>query len=337
VNVRGLNPVLDLELRQRSRTLRSPLVVLVFLLLLTGVLFLTHAANSAMAEPGDVTGTVTGRIGRSMFEWVLLAELAIVLFLVPAISAGSIAGERARQTLIPLQVTLIRPHQIFLGKVLASSAFVLLLLVASAPVMAVPLLLGGITLGQVVASLVTLLVSGVLVAVIGVGCSAVFRRTQVATIMAYLVVVAMTIGTGIAVLTVAVIEETRGTDEATEPRLSLFYPNPYIALAEAAGDVDAEDVGPFTPVKRAFDEESWGDGMVVDEAEALPLDMDATRTTVFVDEFDDGPGVVVEEETGGSLIPIWVRSILAQMAIASVLAVIGIRRLRAPQPELTAP
>ena len=232
-----LNPVLDRELRQRSRSLRSMILLTLFLALLVAVMFVAYKGAETSAEFAfDPVSALTVRVGRTMFEWVLAAELAILLFIVPGISAGSVAGERDRQTLVPLQVTLVGPVGIFFGKVLASSGFVLLLIAGSAPVIAVPYLVGGISLSQVLLSLLTLLVVGFLIAVIGVACSAIFRRTQTATLAAYGAVLALTLGTLVLLAVIAVVDSSRGSDVA-EPRLSALYPNPFLAVADAAGEI----------------------------------------------------------------------------------------------------
>ena len=339
MNLHRLNPVLDLELRQRSRTVRSPIVLTVFLVLLTGMLLLVYEATTASVDPTiNPASTISGRSGRAMFEWVVAAELAILIFVVPDIRAGSVSGERARQTLVPLQVTLLRPGQIFLGKVAASSAFVLLLVVSSTPVLAVPFLVGGITIGQVLASMATLLVTGVLVGAIGVGCSVVFRRTQTATLAAYAVVLAMTAGSGIALLTLAVIDATPGIDDV-EPVMLVLYPNPVVALGEAAGDVNAPTVGPFTPLKQAFDQygplgqRNDSDVMVLAEAE---VDVMVAPDGQVIEEglVNDGRAA---EPGGSSLIPVWITSVLAQLAVAGSATIVGIRRLRMPRMEVHAP
>ena len=127
------------------------------------VMYVVYKGSEAVQSfNGDPLSALTNRVGRSMFEWVLAAQMGVLLFIIPGISAGAIAGERDRQTLIPLQVTLMSPRSIFLGKVLSSSSFVLLLLVASFPIMAVPYLVGGISLGQVVLALATLMATGLL-------------------------------------------------------------------------------------------------------------------------------------------------------------------------------
>lgn len=314
-----INPVLDRELRQRSRSARSMVLLSLFLALLIGVLYLAHAGNQAsISFSSDPITALTSQVGRSMFEWVLTTMLVLLLFLVPGISSGSVAGERDRQTLIPLQVTLLGPVQIFLGKVLASSSFVLLLTVAAAPVLAVPYLVGGVSLGSVVRALVALLVVGVVLAVIGVACSAIFRRTQTATLAAYGMVLALTAGTLVLLAMLAVIDAQRGTDEI-EARLVAVYANPFVAVADASGEVGSRATSPFSPIKQALLAASAGPDVEIVDA-GVVIDR---RTGERVDR-DVGPGGV----------PIWVRSLLAQAAIAGLLALLGIRKLRAPQHEL---
>lgn len=304
------------------------ILLTLFLALLVAVMFVAYkGAESSAGFAFDPVSALTVRVGRTMFEWVLAAELAILLFIVPGISAGSIAGERDRQTLVPLQVTLVGPVGIFFGKVLASSGFVLLLIVGAAPVMAVPYLVGGISLSQVLLSLLTLLIIGFLVAVIGVSCSAVFRRTQTATLAAYGAVLALTLGTVLLLGVLAVIDASRGDDE-TEPRLATMYPNPFLAVADAAGEIGTSSDGPFTPIKRLFLESQVGSNVII------------------VDEGNFGPGgggvVAFDEQTGQPVqvdlttsgVPLWARSLLTLTGLALLSALFGVRRLRAPGKEI---
>jgi ABC-2 type transport system permease protein len=336
LHLQTLNPVLDRELRQRSRSKRSVVLVTLFLALLTGVLFLAYKGSQSTAQfTSDPISALTIKVGRTMFEWVLAAQLVILLFMIPGISAGAIAGERDRQTLIPLQVTLVGPIQIFVGKVLASSSFILLLVVASAPIMAIPYLVGGISLSNVIRALVALLIIGFLMAVIGVSCSAIFRRTQTATLAAYFMVLVLTLGTVVGLVVLAVIDASRGSD-TVEPRLVALYPNPFVAIADAAGEIGSPSNGPFSPVKQVFLEAQLG-----------------PNATVITDQIAvEGPGgvfgggggrpIVIDQNTGQPLevnstwsgVPLWIRSLGVQAAVALALAVPAVRRLRAPQKEL---
>lgn len=327
IGLQQLNPVFDRELRQRSRSMRSMIMMTLYLALLIVVMYIVYkGAETTQAFSNDPVSALTTRAGRSIFEWVLAAQMTILLFIIPGISAGSIAGERDRQTLVPLQVTLMSPRSIFAGKVLSSSSFVLLLLVASLPIMAVPYLLGGISLRQVILSLFTLVVTGLALAVMSVACSAIFRRTQTATLAAYGLVLALTLGSLIGVATLAVIDSSRG-EVNVEPRLAVLYPNPFIALADASGDIVGGtfggSFGPFSPIKQVFRQHQYGSNVIV---------------------MADGSGMVFDPETGEQVaarelggVPVWVRGLLAQTFIAVVLAVFAVRRLRTPSRELQSP
>lgn len=318
-----LNPVLDRELRQRSRSKRSMVILVAFLLLLTLVLWASYeGVEGASNFAFDPFSALTNRVGRTTFEWILTVELTILLFLIPGISSGAIAGERDRQTLVPLQVTMVGPAGIFFGKVLASSAFVLLLVMASAPVMAVPYLLGGISLTNVITALASLLAIGFLFAVIGVGCSAIFRRTQTATLAAYGMVMLLVLGTVVLTVITVVIDESRGTDSAT-PRIEALYPNPYLALTAAAGDIRASGGGgPLSPVKEAVLRSELGGDVFVEGGRAFDPN---TGELIEVDEID-GSGFLG--------LPLWVRSLGSLALIAALFALVGVRRLRAPTRDL---
>lgn len=315
--LRTLNPVLDRELRERSRTMRSMVMLSLFLGVLILVLFVTYkGTESASNFSGDPLASLTLRAGRSMFEWVLAAELAIMLFIIPGISANAIAGERDRQTLIPLQVTMVGPFGIFIGKVLSSSGFVLLLVMAAAPVMTVPYLVGGISLTQVFLSLLTLVVLGILLAAMGVACSAIFRRTLTATLASYGVILLLVGGTVIGLAVLSIIDASRGIDPV-EPRMEALYANPFVALADAAGNIDTPGFGPFSPVKQVLVESQLGPNISVEGGRA----------------FNNQTGEMVELEAGSGL-PLWIRSLGSIALIAVVLSLIGIRRLRAPQKDI---
>ena len=70
---------------------------------------------------------------QAVLDMLLLYMLMLVLFFVPGIAATSIVGERERQTLTPLQISLLSPFNIVFGKVLASLFFPMLLALATLP------------------------------------------------------------------------------------------------------------------------------------------------------------------------------------------------------------
>lgn len=313
--VQDVRPVLDRELRQRSRTARSMVVMTIFLLLALGAAFITYTSETSSFN-GDF-GIARQNVGRSVFEWVLILELVLLLFVVPGVSAGAITGERDRQTLIPLQVTLIGPFGIFFGKVLASSAFVLLLIFATAPILATAYLLGGVAFSQIVAGLAGLMLIGFLLAVIGVACSALLRRTAASTLIAYGMTMALCIGTLVvfAVVMILFVFSQGEEPDSILPFLTSFYWNPFVLLAGAAGEVtDVNGPWPLSGIRRGFYEAQ---------------EFDNRR------EFE--PGLLNDAPDGGDLryVPLWLRSTLAQSSLALLMAWAGIRRLRTPSAMVT--
>lgn len=290
-----------------------------FLLLLVGVTYVTYKGSETSANFSfDPVSALTVRVGRTMFEWVLAAELVILLFIVPGVSANAISGERDRQTLIPLQVTLMSPLAIFAGKVASSAAFVLLLVIAALPILAVPYLIGGISLTNVVLSVITLMALGIMLAMIGVSCSAIFKRTQTATLSAYGIVLTLVIGTLIALAVLAVIDGSRGTDEVRPP-LAALYPNPFIAIADAAGDIGSPGDGPFTPIKQEFVRSQVGDDVFFQGTVAI----------------DGRTGQVIDID-GFAGVPIWIRSLFSIFVPTLLLSIVAVRRLRAPNKKMSA-
>ena len=321
LRLQRLNPVLDIELRQRSRSRRSIVVLTAFLVIMILVSLLVHetsVANDRLNAQFQPAGVLNSGVGRQMFEWVLFAELGILLLIVPGISAGAISGERDRQTLVPLQVTMIGPWGIFFGKVLSSSSFILLLVISTFPVVAVPYLVGGISLTQVMLSLLSLLVLGFLLAVMGVACSAIFKRTQIATLVAYALSAALTVGTLIALVAISLL--FTDLDRGGTPPFWPLYANPFVAVADAAGDLSSNSASPFSPIKQ-FYRESQGVGFnEFDQG--------------FVDEVPAGPEPFAQPAGAvgqGGWLPLWMRSLGTLAVISLAMSLVAVRKLKAPR------
>ncbi|MEA2974170.1 MAG: type transport system permease protein [Actinomycetota bacterium] len=190
-----LNPVLARELKQRMRGKLTWLVVTGYLAILALILRFVYlgASQSSGADFGNPLASAS--VGRSIFHWLLFFMLMLVCFIVPGLTASAISGERERQTLVSLQVTMLRPRSIVLGKLLSSLAFTAFLVMASLPLLSVPFLVGGVSATEVVKGVVMILLTAVVLACLAVASSALLRRTQAATVIAYGLTAALTVGT----------------------------------------------------------------------------------------------------------------------------------------------
>jgi ABC-2 type transport system permease protein len=189
------NPVLARELKQRMRGRHVWLVVTLYLTVLAVILRWVYVASSRDQFDGGFDLLASATAGRAIFQWLLFFMLLLVCFIVPGLTAGAISGERERQTMVALQLTLLRPRSIVVGKLLASLAFVVLLIIASLPLVTVPFLVGGVSLSEVVKGLLMVIATAVTLACLTLACSAVFRRTQAATVVAYGITLALVLGT----------------------------------------------------------------------------------------------------------------------------------------------
>lgn len=245
--LRPLNPVLARELKQRMRGRHVWLVVTLYLAILALILRWVYVAASEdnQFDGGfDVLSSATA--GRAIFQWLLFFMLLLVCFIVPGLTAGAISGERERQTLIALQLTLLRARSIVIGKLLASLAFVVLLIVASLPLLTVPFLVGGVALSEVVKGLVMVLATAVTLACLTLACSALFRRTQTATVVAYGVTLFMVLGT----LLVYGAQQVPRRGSGPRPAPWVLSLNPFAAAADVVQG-RSEPTGfesPFAPL-----------------------------------------------------------------------------------------
>lgn len=184
----GVRPLVDKELRARSRGMRPVVILTVYLLALalgaTGALYL-------MVKQG---GAVDSQLGLRFFLALSAGFVVLLCFTTPALTTGSISGERERKTLDLLLVTGASPLGIALGKLTASVIYVVYLLLASLPSFALVYLCGGPPLRYLALALVSAGVTAVAFAALGLFCSALLRRTQAATVVAYLVVLFLVFG-----------------------------------------------------------------------------------------------------------------------------------------------
>jgi ABC-type transport system involved in multi-copper enzyme maturation permease subunit len=314
----SVNPVLSRELRERVRNGRSFAVLTVFLLLLTGLVWLVFTIQRSDADDGfgGVDLAKLSGTGRVLYDSTVIGLLVLLVLFLPAIASGAIAGERERQTLVPLQVTLLRPRSILWGKVTSSIAFVALLLVAALPLFAVSFQLGGLTLLDAMRGVIALLLAAAVITTIAVSCSALVRRVQGATVLAYLAVIALVVTSPIAIAVAAAIDASRGSD-GTNPPTSILLPNPVVAVAYLSGGNLLDGASDRQP----GDSLSTDQGILRAIREALS-GSDRWDERAQVNEFVDTSSV--------SGVPNGIVSIVGIVLPAVALFVLGTRKLRTP-------
>lgn len=301
------------------------------------------------AESGSLAGgdpfavpspTRFASVGRSVFEWLVMLMLLLVLFLVPGFTSGALAGERERQTLVPLQVTLMRPWQIVVGKLAASFAFLALLVVATAPFLAVAYLIGGVTTGSVLRGVGVVLFTGLALAGLTVCCSALFKRVQIATVMAYAATLFLVLGTVLVWAAAGVIDGSRGDDEAEAP-VQLLALNPLFLTADVLGERDIVTrngvSSPFQSLEDVLDDDgaSFGGVIIEDFGGPVPGGRGFAVDQGFAIGGGDEP--IGFDEFGNPVFgaadegfPFWALSLISLYSVAVLATLVAIRRLRTP-------
>ncbi len=178
----GANPMISKELRGRMRSGRSIVLLTVYLSLLAMFAFLFYVLIYSTAP---LRGPNDQQVGRDLLNAIVVFETLLVIFLAPAVTAGTISGERERQTFDLLMTTLLKPRAIVLGKMGAALAFLLVLILAVAPFESLAFMIGGVAPEDVIVSLVVLVCAALLYGSVGIFWSSLLKSTAGSTVLAY--------------------------------------------------------------------------------------------------------------------------------------------------------
>ena len=259
----GVRLVATLELRQRVRSSRWIVMLVLWFATIAVISGLTYAAIGS------------ARSGPLMFSVVAFLVLTLGLLVAPALSATSVNGDRSAGTLATLQVTLLSPADIAVGKLLAAWATALVFLATAAPFLLWSLALGGTSPLRVLVTLVMLALMLLAVCGIALGWSAVCARAASSAVLTYLSVAGLCLFTliffGLSVPLVTTSDQVTVLTNPTDAELAGVQPidpsrcvptpgvrqrmhtewtwwllaaNPYVVVADAAPaspSVDSRD------------------------------------------------------------------------------------------------
>jgi ABC-type transport system involved in multi-copper enzyme maturation permease subunit len=209
--VHGVTAVTSRELRGRMRGRRAFVVLTIYLLLLAAIAFGIYAYLQRQADldaalrvqngegfgmPGGVSPgfALSASVGHMLFTGILLLETLLVLILAPAFTAGAISSEREHQTLDLLVTTPLSTLGVVVGKLISALAWVLVLIVASVPLMSLVFVFGSVGPEDVLRAYLLLFTLAFGMGAIGLFLSALVRRTQAATVLASVVVLVLALG-----------------------------------------------------------------------------------------------------------------------------------------------
>ncbi len=218
------NPIIVKELRSRMRGGRAALVLTGSLLGLGVVCY--GVLRIVQGQSANGMQLISAHVGQSMFATLALAELLLITFLTPAVTAGAISTEREQLTYDLLLATPLKPGRILRGKLVAALGYVLLVIFAAVPLGSLILIFGGVAPGDLLQALALLLLTTLATGMLGVLCSTIAKRTLRATIMAYFVILLVVVGSLFAVL----LQNSGPQNQPPRPATALAA-SPFSAMA----------------------------------------------------------------------------------------------------------
>ncbi|MDP6442236.1 MAG: ABC transporter permease subunit [Pirellulaceae bacterium] len=176
------NPVLQRELLVNLRMPRAFVLLFFYQALLACVVYFAWPQKTHLdltENPADA---------RRLVDLFFLGQYILASMMAPSFASGSITGEKERKTYEMLLASPLRPAAIVLGKMIASLSHITVLIFTSLPIVVLCLPLGGVSLYEVLAAYVGLIVSVITFGAISVACSSYFKRTAASLVVSYLLI-----------------------------------------------------------------------------------------------------------------------------------------------------
>lgn len=251
-----LNPIIKKDLQVSARSMRiswglfgyEMLLALAFLIALSII-----QAESRSYYSNNIYSYLV-----YLFPVVAIAQIGIVMLIVPILTAGSISGEKERQTFDIMLTTCMSPFSIVLGKVTSAVIRILFFVVASTPIMALAFVVGGLSWFDLFTFILTIIMLAFFTGSIGIFCSSVCRKAIAAVILSFVFYAVIFGGTFIPSLIHALFAySSYGNDHMGESLVFWLF-NPIIFYEEYftqimtgesllnGANFDLDEVGPLT-------------------------------------------------------------------------------------------
>jgi ABC-type transport system involved in multi-copper enzyme maturation permease subunit len=334
----GISAIGVKELRGRMRGRRAFVFLTVYLVLLGGFGWMIEGIQEQTYRNSYAgqASFASAAIGRGIFTALLLLQTLLVVVLAPASTASAISMEHEKQTFDLLATTPISSLAIVVGKLLSALVWVFILVLASIPLSALVFVFGGVAPDDVVRGYLVLIATAIGLGSMGLFFSALARRTQAATILNYIAVLAISLGSiFVFVFWDSVGARTSFRSDGTtvvsgRPPEALLYFNPYYAQADVLCGVE-NGFGPFcdqvsyitnrNPFGTSFPTEPQVKplpglgGVGIDDARAFPLGGPANLRAIAIEPLAFG---IVRDG-------FWPRSVLAWLLISLVFTALSVQ------------
>lgn len=186
------NPVYKRERMVRARSYRIPMILLAF----NGVLALAALMNMYQTvAQARISSTIQYGSFLQLYAFVATLEFILLMFIMPALTSGSISGERERQTLELLFTTKMSAKDIVLGKLYSAVEQLMILVASSLPVVLLTFVYGSVDFTDLALLLLCFVIVAFFAGGIGILFSALIRRSTFSNVCTYGVLLAIVVGT----------------------------------------------------------------------------------------------------------------------------------------------
>ena len=188
------NAVYTKELKQSVRNIKFPITVGLYCFTIAVIGLFTLVAISAYGYP--VYSAYTIKQDFITFYSVLFGlEFGLVIFVVPAVTGGTISGERDHGTLDLLLATTLGPYRIIMGKLISVVSKLLIYVISSLPILALVFTMGGAGLTDLLRYMLLILLTSLYIGSFGVFMSVIFKKTSTAMAVTYIWIMFIALGT----------------------------------------------------------------------------------------------------------------------------------------------
>lgn len=174
-----LNPVLKREIKTTQRGVRFPVVLGAYNILMLLMLVLLVFPNFKKGSGISLDSIFP------LYYALLYTQLCLILFIVPALMASTITGERQSGTLDILLVSSASYGMIIRGKLYAGLFNIVVLIFSSLPHFAVLAMLGNISFEQIVINTFYFLLVAIMIGCVSISLSVRSTKTNAATVQSY--------------------------------------------------------------------------------------------------------------------------------------------------------
>lgn len=186
-----INAIYLREMRRATRDIKLPIFIFIYLLMLstTGIVALLGIFS------GQDNFTNLKDSFFVLYKILYGAEFALLMLLIPSMTAGAISGERENKTLELLLATTMSPYRIVIGKLLPAISRIFFYVIASFPILGLVFIIGGAAPVDISEYLLLLFTTSFYIGSFSVLMSVLFTRTAQAMIAAYTSFLIFCVGT----------------------------------------------------------------------------------------------------------------------------------------------